>query len=384
MNEPLLSIVIPTKDRYNYLKCLLELIYGFKSELIEVVLQDNTSNNEEIIKFLEERNYPNLVYNHIPHQIPISLNCDKAIKNSHGKYVCFIGDDDGVTRYIVDCVRWMDNNDIEIVLPETISYYWPDAVYTVSGNVPGRLIIPKFSNKVTKISTRLVLEEIMNLGFINRGRLPLAYHGIVRRDTLEKIFQICGTYFPGQSPDIANGVALSLVSDHYYHISFPLVIPGAGSRHGGDIGKMKNHAAKIEDVPFLSNTAKRDWEELIPRIWTGETIWCESAVKALRNMQHSEMVKNVNFEVMYAYFIAYHYPLRNMAYKLTSNKFKLFIKSNLLFVERVINAIARRLKMRFVKDSNQIFGVNTINDAEEILCRNHREFISCENIEHND
>lgn len=373
MKQPLLSIVVPTKDRYNYLECLLELIYGFQSEQIEVVIQDNTSDNTEILQFMDKKKYPNLVYNHIANQIPISLNCDKAIKNSKGKYVCFIGDDDGVTRYIVDCVKWMEQNDIEIVLPETIEYYWPDAVYTVSGNTPGRLVIPKFSNKITKVSTQTVLKEIMDLGFINRGRLPLAYHGIVRRDTLEKIFNVCGTYFPGQSPDIANGVALSLVTEYYYHVSFPIVIPGAGSRHGGDIGKMKNHAAEIDDVPFLSPTAKKEWEKQIPRIWTGETIWCESAVKALRNMGHPEMVKDVNFEIMYAYFIAYHYPLRSLAYNLTSNKMMLFLKSNLLFVERVFNALTRRLKMRFIKDNNQIFGVDTINAAEEILCKDYKK-----------
>lgn len=376
MNQPLLSIVIPTKDRYNYLECLLELIYGFKSDQIEVVLQDNTNDNTEILRFMDEKKYPNLVYNHIAHQIPISQNCDKAIKKSTGKYVCFIGDDDGVTRFIEDCVRWMDQNNVEVVLPETISYYWPDAVYTVSGNTPGRLIIPEFTNKITKVSTQTVLKEIMDLGFINRGRLPLAYHGIVRRDTLEKIYNICGTYFPGQSPDIANGVALSLVTDSYYHVSFPIVIPGAGSRHGGDIGKMKNHAAEIDDVPFLSPTAKKEWEKQIPRIWTGETIWCESAVKALRNMGHAEMVKDVNFEVMYAYFIAYHYPLKELAYNLTSHKVALFLKSNYLFAERVFNAVVRRLKMRFIKDRSQIFGVDTIITAEEILCKDYNKFIS--------
>ena len=58
----LLSIVVPTKDRYFYLKHLIELIKSFNSDDIELIIQDNTSNNTEIINYLDNLDFPHLKY----------------------------------------------------------------------------------------------------------------------------------------------------------------------------------------------------------------------------------------------------------------------------------------------------------------------------------
>ena len=116
--EYLLSIDIPTKNRYPYLIKLLKLIESFSFKEVEVVIQDNNENNKQILDYFEEMggkpSYVTYVWQKDP--IPISLNSDYAILNSHGEYVSFIGDDDGVSKYIVDCCKWMKNNDIECVV----------------------------------------------------------------------------------------------------------------------------------------------------------------------------------------------------------------------------------------------------------------------------
>ena len=106
----LLSIVVPTKDRYYYLKYLIELISSFNTSDIELVIQDNTYDNQEILNYLNEYLNPHVKYYHIKEHLSQSENSDKAILNSSGEYVCFIGDDDAVTRHIVDCVKWMKSN----------------------------------------------------------------------------------------------------------------------------------------------------------------------------------------------------------------------------------------------------------------------------------
>ena len=40
-------------------------------------------------------------------------NCDLSINNSTGKSVCLLGDDDTVTKYAMDCARWMIENSID-------------------------------------------------------------------------------------------------------------------------------------------------------------------------------------------------------------------------------------------------------------------------------
>ncbi len=361
--RPLLSIVIPTKDRYYYLKKLIELIDGFQSDEIELVLQDNTADNTEILEFLKQKEYPYIRYAHNSEQIPISLNSDLAILNSTGKYVCFIGDDDGVTKYIIDCVTWMQNNDIDAVIPSIVSYTWPDIITFKGLDDAGKLSFNDIDNKIIFVNPIDTLVDLMKRGFIDRGNLPLVYHGVVKRSVLDEIYKIGNTFFPGSSPDIANGVALSLLVKKYANINMPLIISGASKTHGGGIRKMKNRAANIEDLPFLPKNAKENWEKNIPRVWTGETVWCESAIKTLRYMDREDLIEKVNFENMYAHFIAFHFPLRSLAYKLSNNKLKLFFSSSFVIIKRYFNAAIRLI---WLKLFGKIKGKITYNNILDI------------------
>lgn len=363
MERPLLSIVIPTKDRYPYLKHLINLIDSFGYDEIEVVVQDNTNDNTD---FLNSEEIKKVTYYYEKDQIPVFLNCDKAILHSTGEYICFIGDDDGLTPYALDCVRWMKKNNIEVVMPSAISYSWPDRIVKSKAlKKPGSIMYKPFSGEIKKMSTKAVLEESINAGFIDRGNMPLVYHGLVKRSTLDRIYDNCGTFFPGASPDIANAVALCLSVDCFYKVDMPLTISGASQAHGGGVNKMKNRAANIADLPFLPRDIVDKWDNRIPRIWTGETIWCQSAVMALKSMERDDLVEKVNYEKMYAHFSAFHYPLRRLAYDLSSNKFLLSIRLVGLVIWRYCYAAERFLFGLLGKDKicTVITGKDTINEA---------------------
>ncbi|NLI35983.1 MAG: glycosyltransferase [Bacteroidales bacterium] len=363
--KPLLSIVVPTKDRYVYLRSLVRLIDSFKSNDIELVLQDNTKDNSSILEFL--KNYSNIVYNHTPKQITVTQNSDDAVNNSHGKYVCFIGDDDGVTKHILRCVMLMEEKNIDVVVPSDLSYFWPSYISKSTGNISGTLSYKPYDFSLKKTGINKVLKEILYKGFVDRGRLPLLYHGIVKRSVLDNIYAQIGTYFPGQSPDIANGVALCFTAKSYYRINAPIIISGASAMHGGGIRKMKRGYAEIDNLPFLSSDAKAKWEKKLPKIWCGQTVWCESAVKALRCMGHKEMVKDVNFEYLYASMASSNISLYSFAYSYTTNKFKFVTKTFFMFTQRVYNAILRFLlrKMGFEYPIN-LKRIHSINNIEEV------------------
>lgn len=376
----LLSVVVPTKDRYFYLQKLMVLLNSFESKDIEMVIEDNTEDNAEFLAHFEQNDFPflSIVYNHTAKQIPISLNSDNAINHSSGEYVSFIGDDDGVTKAVLECVNWMKSNGVEAVLPSTVFYSWPDAKeHQKKGlDLSSKIRHPRFTGDIVRKSSEDVLKELIDRGCTDRGGLPLLYHGIVKRSTLDKIYSTCGTYFPGPSPDIANGVALALVTDHFYAIDMPIAIAGASKHHGGGIKKMKNRAADIDTLPFLPPEAKENWEKRIPLIWTGETVWCESAVKAMRKMGRNDLADQVNYEQLYAQFSAFHYPLRGMAYKLSSNKLMLFVRSNWYVVKRYFNALIRMIRLRIGWNDNVIVkaGLNDIIEAVRYLESYHFNF----------
>lgn len=369
MSIPLLSIVVPTKDRYNCLISLINLIDSFKSELIELVIQDNNNDNSPILSYIKDKEY--IVYNHIPDQIPISLNSDKAILNSTGEYVCFIGDDDGVTNYIIDCVKWMKLNNIDVVVPSTLSYYWPSYISSSTGNISGSISFKKMDYTYKKMDIPKVLKDIMNAGFINRGNLPLVYHGIAKRSVLSAIYKHTGTFFPGQSPDIANGVALCFFAKKYYTVNCPIIITGASLSHGGGIRKLKKGYAEIEDIPFLSTNAKDEWEPRIPKIWCGPTVWCESAVKALRKTGHQELISEVNFEKLYVSMAVGNKYLIQLSKKYSSNVVIFYINFAINFFKRYLNAVIRifmrKIKLEYPITLERIYGIDTIVDANKYI-----------------
>lgn len=363
--RPPLSIVIPTKDRYKYLKHLLSLIASFNNIEIEVVIQDNSENNKEIMEFLEKENCQYIKYFHNSKQISVSKNCDLAIHNSTGEYVCMIGDDDGITRHIVDCVHWMKQNNVDVLVPSDITYHWPDFINSITGDISATLFYKDFTKEVKITDPIITLREIMKKGFINRGDLPLVYHGIVKRDALDEICRLGDTYFPGPSPDIANGVALCFCIKKYVRIDFPIIIGGASISHGGGIRKLKNKVANIEELPFLPKNAKEKWENNIPKVWTTETVWPESAIKALRYIGKEDLIEKINFEYMLATFVVFHFPLRKMAIRLTKNKFKLLCYVLIMTFRRYYNGFKALIMLRFFSKYNVNKVVKNISSIEQ-------------------
>ena len=99
----LLSIVIPTKNRYSTLFPLVDQLVNFVSRYsdIEVVIQDNSDDNSEALEFFSNLSYNNLIYNYTKGWLSVVENCDKAIMLSKGDFVTLIGDDDAVSEEII-------------------------------------------------------------------------------------------------------------------------------------------------------------------------------------------------------------------------------------------------------------------------------------------
>lgn len=302
-SKKLLSIVVPTKDRYKYLKYLIELIAGFNSDELELVIQDNSDDNKDFLVYLDKLNYSFIIYNHTSGQIPMSVNSDKAVLNSTGEYICFLGDDDGVTQKIVEGVHWMKENGVEAVKPVVPSYYWPDAKEGRDINQSATIFYKKYDGKVRYLSAYDELIKVLKAGIPDRGDLPLAYHAIVSREAMDRIYNKCGTYFPGNSPDIANAVALSLVVKKYAIVNSPWTISGKCVFGGGGVSAPgKKYPPEISDMLWFLPDAEKHWDKLIPRIAVGETIWPESAISALKKMGREDLLETINLKKLYSYF----------------------------------------------------------------------------------
>ena len=369
MGKPLLSVVVPTKDRYKYLKHLIKLIQSYDSDEWEIVVQDNTDDNTEIVEFLKELNYPGCKYFHERGQLPMTTNADKAILHSEGEFVCFLGDDDGVCPNAIDYCRYMMEHGYEAMRSNLADYYWPDAISKYE-NTQGKILIPKVTGNKSELLCIEVLMDVVDRGFIDRGHLPSVYHGIASRVALNKIYERCNTFFPGQSPDISNGIAMALIMDKFLLVDDIVTISGASKFHGGaTIGNFRRYP-QIKDMVWFRPGAEELWDKRLPKIAVGSIIWAESSIETLRNMGREDLIGKIQFETIYKFFVVYHYPVRRMAYSLSNHPLGLRFYCRIKMIQRIWNALWRVIKSKLkIEESNcnVFYQLRDINAAVDLI-----------------
>lgn len=371
----LLSVVVPTKNRYQYLYYLVNLIKGFNTSEIELVIQDNSEDNSEFNTYIAHNNDPWIKYYYCSDKLTSIQNFDLAIGHATGKFVTFIGDDDGVLRFILDCVRWMDDNNIEALRGLKTYYFWPE----VGRN--GGLATVERTKKIVEYKNPITeLVKILKGGCDFLEDIPVLYTGIVKKSILDAIFNDYRTYFPGgASADIANGVALCFYVKRYCKINLPLVFTGTSRMTGG----VQNRATPLNfaEVSFISEKVGKNWEGTFPQYWIGSLVWPESAIKSLRCLGKESFIPYLNYTRVIALY------MRQTGFSLSTcanyvdNKnllFNLYLSIILQrFIIRVVNTLIRLFsKGRRGLGIYRYSHLNNIIDAESLLVEKYNIDIS--------
>lgn len=370
----LLSIVVPTKNRYEYLKHFVRLIRSFNNDDIELVIQDNSDNNSDFLSFLESLSYPSLKYFYQKESIPISKNSDLAILNSTGEYVCYMGDDDAVMPNIYDWVVWMKKNGVEALKSSNVIYYWPDSKPGKHINNSGRLICQNYSQKIRMVDPPSALDAVLKQGCLNKGEIPLVYHGIVRRDVLDRCYEKTSTFFPAPCPDIANGVAMSLLVENYAIVDEPVILSGASMHHGGK-SALKGKYLRLEDMHWMSESEKNEWDIRLLKYGVAESIYANSTIKVLERFNRPDLLSRLKFERYYAWLLVNYSDLRQDVFSLTKPSLKLFINYAYCLTKKLIDKIIDVLCFVLKRERNAFSAgpFLTISDAVNYLEHNNEE-----------
>lgn len=298
--EILLSIVVPTKNRIEYMKSFIQLYSSFDQDRTELVIQDNSDNESGMQEYINQFENMNIVYNYIKDPMPVIENSELAILNSHGKYVCFMGDDDLLSKYIINIVEKMENENIDSVILKKAIFNWPGMEYKVH-HFPN-LIIPKFSGKLVHVDPKREYQKLLKHGGVELGKLPQLYHGIVKRSVLDDVRNITGTFFPGPSPDMAVATALACFVNNQIYIDAPFISSGKSPKSAAGLGAKHQHKGELKSMTFLPDDIEKKWDSRLPFIWTGPTIYAESVIEAIRSMGRDADLDKFNFTFFYAYF----------------------------------------------------------------------------------
>lgn len=300
----LLSIVIPTRNRQQYAIESVKQILNVTDSRVQIVVTDNSDENrlEEEIQLMRTSR---IKYVFIDHRIPGVDNYAKGIELCDGKYVCCIGDDDGVLGSIVDIVEWMERNDISALKPGVqAAYIWPGATREYPNGCIG---LGDISCNAFVVDPREELTKFLKSGCIDfpNAKLVKAYHGIVRRDQFDKIYKKTNRYCGGLSPDIYLSVALSIETDRLLCIDIPLTIFGACKSSTTADSFNKINTGKLENAPHFVGQPY-EWSTLIPRYYSGANIWADSALHALADMNRDDYLQMFALDIFTAYSLHYY------------------------------------------------------------------------------
>jgi glycosyltransferase involved in cell wall biosynthesis len=355
-----LTILIPTKNRYAYLKNLIESILISKKQEFEVVIQDNSDNPNLFKKYIDELNDSRIKYEHQSGYLSVIQNCEKGASRGRGEFLCMLGDDDGIlVDETLDFLFNVDMFDIDAIVVNPASFNWPDSKHAVwSNKLSGHLFTNNYTYKtvIKNDSIQLINNVTKIAGVKGVEFLPRIYHGFVRRSIMNQLKLLTGNFFPGPSPDMANAIGVSLIVNSYLFYDAPLIISGASVKSTAGQGSLKKHSGLINQQAHLPLDTLEKWDLNIPEFWSASTIYAESLSKAL---ELSNVQKNylINYKFLYAWLLVYEKKYCKVTYSKINNKVKnlfdyliIFYYIHIILLRRFKNLIANVLKYNFKKN----------------------------------
>lgn len=304
MNKYILSVVIPTRNRQRFCLQAIKQILTINDSQLQIVIQDN-SDDKSLKEMIDVDIVDSRVkYNYNATQLSFVDNFSEAIALSDGEYVSMIGDDDGVLPYIMDVVRSVKRNDLDALIPAVNSVYiWPNDKPIVKNAENGYLCLSYLSSGVKKVNLDKALEKLMYYGAQKYQKLNLVklYHGIVKKECLEKVKEKAGNYFRGLTPDIYGAVSLSLVCKRVVKINIPVTISGICNNSGSNDSATGKHTGELKDAPHFKGHEGYEWDIKIPKIYSVETIWADTALHALNNFGVTKLYEQFNIATLSMY-----------------------------------------------------------------------------------
>ncbi len=299
---PLLSILMPTKDRSECAKHAISSLLAFSRDDFELIVHDNSS-NDSLSKWvaaltLDKR----LRYYRAPNPLSINENFACSLQRSRGQYVGAMGDDDGLSPCVLELCDWLLDNRADALTPKyPASYRWPGVRSGTDGEpTMGTLKIGKFSGRVELADAEVGLRECVRNGAVRLTGLPTLYHGLVSRRSLERVLQQTGYYTPGISPDMAAAIALASHVDRFATIDYPLYVPGASVNSGAGRGVRKAHHGDLRSEAYLDKRLIDRWPSGIPAYFSGPTMWASAAIQALQATGREDVLQGFNYAATHA------------------------------------------------------------------------------------
>lgn len=260
-----ISIVIPTRERGQYLRHSVRTALEIDDDNIEIIVSDNASSDgtKELMKEFDDNR---LVYVNTGARLSMRQNFETAFKASTGDYLIYFGDDDGMLPKQFPYLRQL----LEAYRPDGLSwikatYGWPiegygkktGGVRFYRGNCFGSPRPFRGADNLRK----LITAEVSSL-----RPVPDIYHGCLSRAYMFKTSMDGKTIFDSAIPDVNLTYRSILKDGHFIGVDHPFSINGysPASTGGGHGAEQDNRAGTDSSKVFAKENLTDPMSDVLP------------------------------------------------------------------------------------------------------------------------
>ena len=262
--KPLISVIIPTRERAETLYFAIQTALEQTSNNFEVIISDNFSQDstKEVVRNFSD---PRLKYFNTGQRLSMSDNWEFALEKARGEYIVFIGDDDAVMPGGI--------NKLEAKIQECQSdvYMWGPSIYFWPFD--GRKATIEYLQPVQPMQ-KMNLQRMASFVIAHGGwqyyRLPGVYHAATSMKILDMIRKKTGRVFHTTQPDVFTSMAIPVFAKTCLNTGHPITVHGASAKSNGaasvardgvavrskflsEYGNYQIHPTLFPEAPITSN-----------------------------------------------------------------------------------------------------------------------------------
>ena len=293
MDNPLLSIVIPTRNRPDCLQFSVEsALTSFSRMNVEIIIVSNGDSETSDTKYLSSDHLDRVKLVRSKQRLNMSENWKFGFKFCTGKWINFHGDDDlflpipsdylsevllktnsnGI-KFLYSYHQWIENN------PETLK---PSVDHVIEKNI-----------KSGPYKTKIVSVEKKNdwWNVIPRDLPSGAGSSFIKKSWLTKIDNN-NVLFNSISPDWYHAAIFALIEKNYIFVNLPLV--SIGNHPNSSIAQMKDKKLFDKEVTNLSTYGSTELFNKIGNYFP--TTWRAKMDALIQAKKYVDGTHQVNFE----------------------------------------------------------------------------------------
>jgi glycosyltransferase involved in cell wall biosynthesis len=248
-SQPRYTVIIPTRNRSEYLEAAILTALGQESDDFELVVSDNHSEDgtAEMLSALKDRR---LRVIRPPMPLAMVQHFEWVLRQAKGEWITVIGDDDGLMPFFfefADALTRGPASDFDAIYGPKPSYQWPGLETLYGRNV---IRFDAHSGRETELSSE-VMDRVSYGDDSYFGHAQFYTGTLFRRSLLERIRarQTEGRIYHSFTPDASSVVATLLNTDKILKVGLPFAWGGSSPKStGAQATRAQRHAGGSTEI----------------------------------------------------------------------------------------------------------------------------------------